>query len=251
MVMKEGRKYGQSDAWGCPLKAWAPAPTVDLPSLTPADVLQNFGRGTLPASRVFRDLHCTMSIIMNIMLPLQGALEIIHWGCRFCYVYYPLLPRRALQAVAVLSPALCTTFFLAEDFQILEGWPGTSRLCPPLRSLNILLMGRCYTGEEGANSRSQKSWVHFLQSGAYLLPLRVVTWDNCLIVCVQPLCLGSVEQSSKPAIHCWPFWFLFIPANVALLYQSYFVLSAALHTAFQMLGVFYVCKEDRWVTCHK
>lgn len=66
---------------------------------------------------------------MNIILTLQGALEIIHWGSRFCcYFYYPHLSRRiALQAVTTLSPALWNTFSLSGDFQILDEQPATSQ----------------------------------------------------------------------------------------------------------------------------
>lgn len=44
---------------------------------------------------------------------------------------------------------------------------------------------------------------------------------------------------------------LCILASVPFLYQSSFVLSAAFHASSLELGVIYVCKEDRWVTCHK
>lgn len=184
---------------------------------------------------------------MTIILTLQGGPEIIHWGCQFCcYFYYSHLPRRrALQAVATLSVTLCNTSSLSGDFRLLDGQPRNSQALSPLMFswCNITLEGKeLKECPRQLESLSTSQW--------YLLTTLKGSGIGFIPSVPSPLCFGSVGQSLRPAIHCC-FWLLFILANVAFLYQSSFVLSAAFHTSLQMLGVIYACKEDRWVTCHK
>lgn len=89
-------------------------------------------------------------------------------------------------------------------------------------------------------------------SACSLHPRTVRGLGRLLIPFVCPsLCLGSAEQTLKPAIHCC---LCLAPASCSrrgISDQSFFVPSAAFEASFLMLGVIYVCKEGRWVTCHK